>query len=209
MLVIDNQWANSMSSPKQIERNKIIFIGGAHNVGKSTALEELKKLYRNEETRVNIVHMSEILHNASMKKYSMSIVELNEDSIKRDTLQLEVVSSLRGLNFAFTLLDGHYITTNTQGGIGPSYNTDVNYLIKFDAQVVLIAKPEEILARRIKKNQGIWSINLDSIRQEQDMEISEANRIGRMFNTPVYAIEDNEPKDTAKAICKLLKIPNT
>ncbi len=197
-----------LSNSEQTEKSKIIFIGGPHGVGKSTALEELKKLNRKEEARLNIVSMSNTLHRASMERYSKSIAELNEDRLKRDELQVEMISKLRSLDFAFTLLDGHYVTMSSEGAMCASYNTDANYFIRFDAQVVLTSKPEEIRTHRIKRNKEIWSIDLDVIRQEQEREVSEAYRIGGIFSTPVYVIENDSPKKAAKRIWKLLKVLN-
>ena len=197
----------SMETSKPAEKNKLLFLGGSHSVGKSTVLNELRRMEDGDTISINIVSMSNTLHKTSMDRYSKSIVELNHDPILRDELQYSIVSSLKGLDYSFTILDGHYIATSPEGPIGANYNTNEGYLIRFDAQVVLTAKPETILARRLGKNQRMWPTDIEPIRREQEMEIAEAKRIGAIFNTPVYVIENIEVKDTAEKIWKLMTTP--
>lgn len=194
----------NLETSKLADKNKLIFLGGAHSVGKSTTLNELCRKEGIEINDINIVSMSDTLHKASMDRYSKSIVELNQDPILREKLQYAVISSLKELQYSFTILDGHYVATDPTGPIGANYNTNENYLIRFDAQVILTAKPETILARRLGKNQKMWSTSIESIRSEQEMEISEAKRLGAIFNTPVYIIDNIEAKDTAEKIWKIM-----
>ena len=194
----------NLETSKLADKNMLIFLGGAHSVGKSTVLNELRR--KESIDSINIVSMSDTIHKASMERYSKSIVELNQDPILRDKLQYAIISSLKELQYSFTILDGHYIATDPVGPISANYNTNENYMIRFNAQVVLTAKPETILARRLVKNQGIWSTSIESIRSEQEMEISESKRIGSIFNTPVYVIDNDDAgaKDTAEKIWKIM-----
>ncbi len=181
-----------MAEEKQNE-SVIIFVAGAHNVGKSTVIKELLRSNDLEVSLVKSVSMSDILNKLAIERGYASIVELNQNDYARQSLQYEVVSGLKHSDFKVTLLDGHYLNIAYDGTIfGTNYNSGTGPVICFDAVVVVTAKPETIKERRIKRDRGSWTTDVDKINVEQEMEISEAKKMGSNCNSPVYIIENSD-----------------
>ncbi len=192
---------------KPIQQNQVFLIGGAHSVGKSTVIEVLRTMNNGDEIGINIISMSNMLNQIAREQYSKSIVELNQDAEQRQKLQYETMRFLRTLNFPVTLLDGHYVNTNPDKTFSPNYNINKKYTISFDALVVLTAKPEAILSRRIEKKQTWWSLDVRHIENEQNLELSEAKRIGDELKVPIRIIENVDMRKAAERIRELLNVP--
>lgn len=184
----------------------IVFVGGPRAAGKSAVLSELKKSVVACGKEIEIVPMYEILSQIGRDRYNKTIGEINADVLLAQSIQIEIIKHTKKSVAQIALLDGHYLSQNGKSSV-PIYRTDlVDYSGLLSAHVVVTASPEVILARR--KNDGDFGRNLDIklVKAELDGEVDEAKRIGKLYNTPVYIIENIELKKTVADFRNLLRI---
>ena len=193
-----------MTYSKEQDYSKIIFVGGCHGVGKSTLLSESLRS-GSDGASIKVIPMSRTLQELARQRNLGSIAELNKNDLARKSLQAELISSLRKSSSEFVILDGHFLNIAPDGTIiDTNYTVNGEYVIHFDAIVVIVAEPAIIRERRIKNGQNLWSTNIEKIDAEQKGEITEAKRIGNASNTPVYIIENTNLPLAVKCFKEIL-----
>lgn len=191
-------------------QNLIVFVGGAHGVGKDTVLDMLRR--DPDWEKINIISMSDVVDDACREKYHKGIVELGSMTPELQGIQVDIVNEARKLEFTTTFLNGHYSFVYPDGRLIKHYNFYEDFMIKFDGLIVVTANPKTILARRVSDTAKKRKFDLGSIEREQEGELTEAKRIADLGNQEVFVIENVSLEETARGIkdvlSKLREIPH-
>lgn len=178
--------------------NLLIFVGGAKGVGKSSILDLLRQ--DPGEERINILDMSDVLEDAAVKRYGKGIVELGSMSREFQQMQTEIIEGARGLDFTSTFLDGHYLHVYPDGSRILHYNFDPEFMVHFDAHVVITARPETILARRNRDSGKERKGDLRSIEMNQEGELEEAQRLAGIEGKEAFVIENTAMEQSVEQL---------
>lgn len=152
----------------------MIFVSGIHGVGKNYLCNKLK-----ETTGIRHYSASEII--STQKEKSFSANKLVENIDENQECLLPVVEYLKTKCNLF-LLDGHFCLTNDSGVI-QRVPLKVFESLAPEAIILLTAEPE-VIAERRKKRDGI-SLDLNNLKDFQNMEIEYAKEVAQRLNIPL------------------------
>lgn len=187
------RFSNLLKGEKKPEKSKLIIVGGAQGVGKTTVLDELEKRFAGMP--IGIVHYSKLRSAFSKKLYDKEWTEIySEEGRAVIDTSFEFI---KNLPYRIVIVDSHHVWMNGE--------TPVLFMPErqkeFGLHVVITSDPTTISARRkVQKRGRVSDARLAEI--EQNEEIRVARDSARINNSEIFVIE-NEPlkiRQTAEAI---------
>ena len=150
--------------------------------------------------------MYSVLSQIGRDRYNKTIGEINAEAPLAQSIQIEIIKRVKTSPAQVALLDGHYLSQDGKS-MTPIYRTDLaDYSGLLSAHIVVTAPPEMILERRLNDEDCGRNLDIGLIKTEQDGEIGEAKRIGKLYDTPVYVIENVDMKRTVADFRSLLHV---
>lgn len=169
----------------------IIFVGGVHGVGKSSACKRAAAI-----TGVAYHTASEIIRAES------GAIRMHETKEVRDvgsnqSLLLQGVKKLSAALGDKFLLDGHFTLVGSGGGI-ERIPEGVFLPLGLDAVVVFRDRPDNIAIRLQERDGRAWSAS--RIAAQQDAEVEHAQEVARSNGIPLVSLEAFDIQGLVNAI---------
>lgn len=180
-----------------MESPKIIHMGGAKGVGKTTMLEKLEgnKLERGQILK--IVHVSEFLQSISNDIFNQRLKDLSAP--QREDLRHIAVEKIKSLDGDVILLDSHYI--DMQGSV-PTIIMPPEFEPVMDGHLVLTAPASVILERRKADQKRERGLDIESIQIEADSELRVATELAKKYDRPVRVVENLSVETTVNEVLR-------
>ncbi len=174
---------------------KIIHIGGAKGVGKTTTLDYLQRLTLPSYT-INTIALSTFLYDLANKRLGKNWQEL--DFNERATIRKSIPDEMLQLQGDAVILDSHYIDM-VEGS--PKLIVPVELHNWIDVHIIIEANTSEILSRRLKdQSTRKRDLNQAYINTELVAERSEATALATRFQKPIYFLYNSNFEATAYEI---------
>src|SRR5687768_7320695 len=126
-------------------KNKILHLGGAKGVGKTTLLRGLCGSVLAAENGIVIVHMSNYLRDLSLLVYEKNWGLLSEN--ERQVIRVRAAQSIQTISARTVLLDSHCI--DMKDGL-PVKIMPREFEEIVDGYIVMVAAPEVVRERRMR-----------------------------------------------------------
>lgn len=185
------------------------YIGGVPGVGKSTVINCLKTKAALEKIKVKKMSGAPILCKLAGLKTAKELRRLSEK--EREKLRPKmydiIYNIVRQSSDILWIFDGHFCYFDWNGkefGTRPIQSWDKELMIGI---VVLTAKPETILLRRIADKRPDRNLNLNFIKREMKMESDIAKLQAKKLRKSLIFItnENGKAEKNAEKILKLIK----
>jgi len=188
---------------------KVIVLTGIPGVGKTTVMEELLKIGREQGKNVSIVNFGTTMMEVAKREGNVK----NRDELRKSAIefqkkiQTEAAKAIAGQakNGSIVLVDTHMII-RTEEGYYPGIPQDVITVLRPSSYVLVETDPKEILARRSKdKTRSRDMILAQEIESELQLSRSAAMACAVATGTPVKIVQ-NPPGKQAQAARELLPL---
>jgi adenylate kinase len=164
----------------------IIHVGGAKGVGKTTILKKLSRYFKKRTGEdISLITVSEFLSNLAVSQFNKKWSDLTET--ERKTLREVAIQHFTSNESSVIILDSHYI--DLKDGKPIDIMPD-EFKRLIDIHVILEAKPEEILERRIKDGSKQRELDVSIIREEAEAEREAALRIAKELGKPILFMKN-------------------
>ena len=177
---------------------RLVHIGGAKGVGKTSTMAELSSLSLPGYTMLPIT-TSSVLAQGAQKSYGRPWAELGRDERKESRKNFK--DALSSLSADVVFLDSHYV--DIENGVPVPIMTDeINKII--DVHIVLEEEPSTVLERRIADISGRQrGMSMDEIVLEIDAEREEAIRLAADTGSPVHIFDNIDVGLSARRIIEI------
>jgi len=186
-----------------------LYIGGIPGVGKSTIIRSLEIKAAKENIKVEKMAGTPILCKLAGLKTAEALRRLSEE--KREKLRPRMYDiiheTLRQKPDTLWIFDGHFCYFDWNGkefGTRPIQSWDKELMMGI---IVLTARPETILSRRMKDRRPDRKLSLDFIKKEIKKEAEIAKLQAETLEKPLIFIanEDGKAGENAEKILQLIK----
>lgn len=176
---------------------KIIHVGGAKGVGKSTILHELE-IHNKKE--IAVIYTSRFLYELCRKEYCKPLSELKKEEVRR--LQEITMTVAKQLPHRVVLFDSHYV--DLSGGkiieLTPEHHKK-----EFVMHILLEADILSILQRRVNDSARVRELDLKMIALEMFAERKAAFQIASENNAKVYIVKNESITVAVNEIKEILE----
>ncbi len=188
---------------------KVIVLTGIPGVGKTTVMEELLKIGREQGKNVSVVNFGTTMMEVAKREGNVK----NRDELRKSAIefqkkiQTEAAKAIAGQvkEGSIVLVDTHMII-RTEEGYYPGIPQDVITVLRPSSYVLVETDPKEILARRSKdKTRSRDMILAQEIESELQLSRSAAMACAVATGTPVKIVQ-NPPGKQAQAARELLPL---
>lgn len=163
-------------------KNKIIFVGGIHGVGKSTLCKESAT-----SKKIQYVSASDIIRQyktIQLKDKSVQKCQIN----KNQDLLLHGIKLIK-MDNTILLLDGHFILFD-EDNIPSKIPIDTFKKIQPACIIIIVDDPKKIAFRLLERDKKKYSIEL--LNKMQDDELRYASDIANTLNIPISKVNFND-----------------
>ena len=177
-----------MLDDKRIKKNKILFVGGVHGVGKTSFCKKVS-----EELNIDHYSASDLIKNVKNVKFPTN-KHINEIGENQDSLVVAIDNNVN--RETVCLLDGHFCLLDSHGKV---VKVPMSTFLSISpiTIIVLYDEPSNIYERiqtRDGKENGV-----DGIAKFQESEIKYSKLVSETLGTPYLLanpfIEDEASKD--------------
>lgn len=166
---------------------KILFIGGVHGVGKSTACSQVADELSCLHVRASDLIRQERSHAIAINRKLVEDVNGNQELLLQGFDRLKSSSTTECI-----LLDGHYALRDSSKTIQLLPVTVFQGLRV--SELVCLENDPSVIAKRIQDRDG-ESISIEDVSELQKAEIQHAHAISTELNLPLSILRGNELKD--------------
>lgn len=186
-----------------------LYIGGVPGVGKSTVISSLLTKAIQEKIEIEKMTSAPILCELAGLKTTGELRRLSEE--KREKLRSKMYDIihdiLRQKPDTLWIFDGHFCYFDWSGkkfGVRPIQSWDRELMIGI---IVLTARPETILSRRMADKRPDRKLSFNFIKKEIEKEIEIAKFQAASLKKPIIFIanENGEAEENAEKILRLIK----
>lgn len=165
------------------KKEKIIFVGGIHGVGKGTLCKELAPKFDLEHlTASEVLKWTEISSLKNKKVVNISSTQ------ERLTSNLKKIINPDKKYF----LDGHFVLLNSRNK--PTKIEDSTFEAIQPMSIILVTSDPYIISERLN-NRDSSIYDLQTLKKMQEMEIEHANHISRKLKIPLIEVKNNNTED--------------
>lgn len=150
---------------------KIIFVSGAHGVGKTTFCRQIKH-------QLALPHYS----SSSLIKAHGQFDELSKLSTNADDKQLILLDALDKIAAPTVILDGHFCLLNSKGLV-IEIKDSIYHRMKPSVIIVVTCPPDVVHQRLLYRDKNSFPVDL--IEEMQTKEMRKASRIAHQLNIPL------------------------
>ncbi len=185
----------------------IVYILGAHGVGKTTVLNTLKEKLGENWVIINFAdEMIPLIENLGISRDEM---RTKLDLITYRKTQNEASKNIRkkmrknkGKNF---IIDSHAVVP-TQFGLWPAFPLNILKRIKPDIIIYIYATPQEIMKRRKKDVSRKRSLDINEIKEELETSEFYCYIYSVLSGAPLFKVHNKEGKleETVKEILEVI-----
>lgn len=188
---------------------KVIVLTGIPGVGKTTVVDELLRIAKEQGKKVSAVNFGTTMMEVAKKEGNVK----NRDELRKSAvefqkrIQIEAAKAIAGQvkEGGIVLVDTHMII-RTEEGYYPGIPQDVINVLRPSSYVLVETDPKEILARRSKdKTRSRDMILAQEIESELQLSRAAAMACAVATGTPVKIVQ-NPPGKQAQAAKELLPL---
>jgi adenylate kinase len=188
---------------------KVIVLTGIPGVGKTTVVDELLRIAKEQGKKVSAVNFGTTMMEVARKEGNVK----NRDELRKSAvefqkrIQIEAAKAIAGQvkEGGIVLVDTHMII-RTEEGYYPGIPQDVINVLRPSSYVLVETDPKEILARRSKdKTRSRDMILAQEIESELQLSRAAAMACAVATGTPVKIVQ-NPPGKQAQAAKELLPL---
>lgn len=172
---------------KILERRtrNIVFLGGVHGVGKTSFCGILNSRYKN----LKYLSASQILN------WSDPTIKVVENVDNNQEVLLQKLQKVVSYDYCY-LLDGHFCLYNKDMLL---QDIDIHVFEQLNpAFIILLERNVDMIHEQLMKRDK-KTFSRDQIIQMMDRERSNAEKISKQFDIPLFVIENNELSEELKA----------
>ena len=190
-----------------LEESKKVVVVGIPGVGKTTLINKIVELIKNNDKSVKVTNYGSIMFEVAMENGINDRDELRKLPIsEQKKLQKIAAEKLSETKGDVVIIDTHAFI-RTPGGFNPGLPYHVLQIIKPSHFILVTAKTEEIYNRRMKdETRNRDKVSIETIKKELDIQSAMMSACSVLSGSPLKPILNSEGKleEAANQIIKAI-----
>ena len=180
---------------------KLVHVGGAKGVGKTTVLDTLAQS-TNLGCTIQTIHSSTELKQYALESYGKNLGELNRSELF--TIQSKLITHVSSLKCDLVIFDTHYIDIGLDGSIVRLMPREHEAIYKY--HVIIEAPAAEVLTRRLRDKSRVRSLDISMIDKEITEERIVAHDIASRNGAVLFSVNNLNTEETISELGRIVKL---
>ena len=178
-----------------LEESKKVVVVGIPGVGKTTLINKIVELIKNNDKSVKVTNYGSIMFEVAMENGINDRDELRKLPIsEQKKLQKIAAEKLSETKGDVVIIDTHAFI-RTPGGFNPGLPYHVLQIIKPSHFILVTAKTEEIYNRRMKdETRNRDKVSIETIKKELDIQSAMMSACSVLSGSPLKPVLNSEGK---------------